>query len=134
MMFFFEGGGKISEHRDQKLKYLSFLFRRKKAQNIQLEANKKCVDFLFHWKDIFNPPKRSDEAIFVHVCSGGLSQYLLEVRKRFLLLIHVCLFWIFLQFSWRVCSLPESETGHGIAQGLAQNWQPPPHLSTLCMA
>jgi len=48
MMFFFEGGGKISEHRDQKLKYLSFLFRRKKAQNIQLEANKKCVDFLFH--------------------------------------------------------------------------------------
>lgn len=81
--------------------------------------------FFFHWKDTFNLLKRLDETIFVHVCSGGLNQYLLEVRKRFLLLIHVCLFWIFLQFFWHIYSLPESETGHGIAQGSGPSWQPP---------
>lgn len=40
----------------------------------------------------------------------------MEVRKRFLILIHICLFWVFLQFSQHICSLSESEMGHGIAQ------------------
>lgn len=80
-----------------------------------------------HWKDFLNTSKRADEAIFVHVCSGGLSQCLLEVRRRFLLLTHV-------SYSGFSCSLPDTFVPCQTLRqdmGLVQTWQPPSLKHTL---
>lgn len=145
-VFVLEGSDSISGHRVQKkLKHLSFLLRRKKqAERSKRKPNKNRIDFLFffffsHWKDTFNVPKRTDETIFVHVCAGGLDQYLLEVRKRILLFL-LSFYWSTFAYSGFSCNSSDTfvpcqnlRRDMGLLRGLFPTGSPP-FLNTLCTA
>lgn len=138
-VFVLEGSDSISGHRVQKkLKHLSFLFRRKKASRAFKKKTKQKQDrfsflffFFFHWKDTFNVPKRTDETIFVHVCAGGLDQYLLEVRKRILLFL-LSFYWSTFAYSGFSCNSSDTfvpcqnlRRDMGLLRGLFPTGSPP---------